>query len=66
MTDLILPGDELLPRGGATLAELYKDNHCVAEAWSNCSERDNYCKKLGRNIAVGRVLKQFEDQTSIN
>ena len=33
---------------------------CVAEGVAECSPRDNYCRRLGREIALGRALKELE------
>jgi len=54
--------DVLLPRGGKTEAIIYKkkNKRVLAHTLARCSERDNYNKKLGRMIAVGRALKQLE------
>jgi hypothetical protein len=62
-TDLLLKDDELLPRGGATLAEAFdRHNNPIASAWANCSQKDNYNKKLGKTIAVGRLLKELNSK----
>ena len=45
----------LQPRGGTTLVKI---NGNVAVAV--CSDQDNYCKKTGLAIALGRVLKRNE------
>ena len=46
-----------LPRGGLTTCRLVTDDGAVvAEAQARCSKRDNYNKRLGRDIARGRAL----------
>ena len=48
------------PRGGKTLVRISKgDRDYVAEAV--CSMKDNYSRKLGRMIALGRAMKAIKD-----
>jgi hypothetical protein len=51
-----------LPRGGSTkcLLALPNGQEIVGEA--RCSTRDNYSKRLGRDISLGRALAQAERQ----
>lgn len=63
----------ILPRGGKTFVELFKKDNLKniqelikvgeGEAWCNKllgpDGPDNYNKKLGRNIALGRALKKY-------
>lgn len=54
--------DELLPWGGRTTVEIFADEKAVeplAVGVAECSEFDNYNRKIGRNIALGRALKQI-------
>ena len=43
--------------GGVTIA--YRDSvaspGCIEAAWSRCNLSDNFCKKVGRDIAVGNL-----------
>lgn len=57
---LRLSGLTIDPRGGITRAviEWPDGNTSVTEA--KCSRRDNFCKAIGRNIAVGRAIKLRE------
>jgi hypothetical protein len=53
-------GYTLLPRGGHTSCLLtFPDGK---EVWGSaeCSSLDNYSKKIGRDIALGRALKNIE------
>lgn len=59
-------GREINPRGGLTIAQIVREDHegwrvviCDGEAY--CSENDNYNRKIGREIAVGRALKVFNE-----
>lgn len=48
------------PRGGSTAAYIYdKDGKLLAEGFSFCSDEDNFNYKLGRDIAIGRALKEL-------
>lgn len=51
---------ELLPKGGATQAIIVLDDGAIFKAISRCSQRDNFSRKLGRTIALGRALKKAE------
>ena len=53
--------DVLQPRGGVTLADAFDSSgNWIDSAEADCSLRDNYNKRLGRQIAVGRLLKRLE------
>ncbi len=43
--------------GGRTIAYIYDKNGDKIEAYANCSMQDCYNRKLGKKIAVGRLLK---------
>jgi hypothetical protein len=51
------------PRGGSTVAKLFelsddpKEDEPVAVGVATCSTNDNYCKKVGRTIALGRAVR---------
>lgn len=45
------------PRGGFTVATLISpDRTVLVQGTAHCSLNDNYSKKMGRNIAIGRAL----------
>ena len=49
-----------LPRGGYTLCMVYDDNReLVATGVAECSPKDSFCYKVGREIAHGRMLQQL-------
>lgn len=57
---------EVSPRGGATVIELTtpdKQNTVIGE--SVCSSEDNFDRKVGNRIALGRALKQLEDSCGL-
>ena len=43
-------------RGGSTTAEVIFDGQ-VYLGEANCSQKDNFCKRIGREIAYGRAMK---------
>jgi hypothetical protein len=48
--------DELSCKGGVTHVQVLDDNgELLREAIAVCSIKDNFCRKLGRKIALGRV-----------
>lgn len=47
------------PRGGRTEVEIVREGSIVAFGATNCSPRDNYCKAVGLQIALGRALKEL-------
>lgn len=48
----------LAPKGGKTEVRIEKDNS-GASGEAVCSLDDNYCRATGRNIALGRALKEL-------
>lgn len=48
-------------RGGSTTVVLQSHKHGpeVAAATAYCSEKDNFCRRTGRNVAIGRALKKL-------
>lgn len=53
---------ETPPKGGRTVVKILKDDEVVAEGTSFCSELDNYNRKIGRNISLGRAMRNFNVQ----
>lgn len=53
--------DGINPRGGVTIAEIWDGKTLVARGEAYCSHKDNYSKKIGRNIAVGRAMKRLRN-----
>ena len=53
---------ELLPHGGFTFVSLIKDEMIIAETSSRCSNRDNFSRKRGLLIALGRMKKRLDAQ----
>lgn len=49
------------PRGGFTIATFISpDKTVIVQGAAHCSHRDNYNKKLGRTIAIGRALAKMK------
>jgi len=60
-------GHQIRPNAGLTEAWLVDDEgKLVSYGEAKCGKRDNFSKKIGRNIATGRALKLFEEQASRN
>ena len=51
----------ILPTGGFTEVALYKGDKLLGNEKAVCHKKDNYNKKLGVRIALGRLLKYSED-----
>lgn len=49
---------EFVPRGGATRVTILRGDETVAEGFARCSKRDNYSRRMGLQIALGRALKE--------
>jgi hypothetical protein len=49
-------------KGGYTICFLDTENGQTFTGISNCSLRENYNKKVGRNIALGRAMKQMNGE----
>lgn len=45
------------PRGGRTAVTIWKGDGLVARGEALCSQRDNFCRRRGLEIALGRALK---------
>lgn len=48
-------------KGGETCAYVKTVDGDEYEAWSTCSANDNFCYRIGREIALGRLRKQLAD-----
>lgn len=48
-------------KGGLTLVQLEYGDGRTFRGSARCSPRDNYCKAIGRDIAIGRALKSAAD-----
>jgi hypothetical protein len=51
---------EIAPRGGQTRVKILKDEAIVSFADSFCSISDNYNRKIGALIALGRAEKKID------
>lgn len=52
------------PKGGTTICRLIRqyvgaDDEVVAVGEAQCSDEDQYVKKIGRDISLGRALKEL-------
>lgn len=48
------------PRGGVTSCKITLPDGRETIGVAECSEKDNYSKKIGRDIALGRALAQLD------
>lgn len=55
-------GLEILPTGGLTVAEVRDENGRIVYATAHCSNKDQFCKRLGRAIATGRALALLQQE----
>lgn len=50
-------------KGGETEAKVYDpDDSVVAIGVATCHERDNFSRRIGRDIALGRALKRLAEK----
>ena len=49
-----------LTRGGITMAFLHSPNGKTAKGEAYCSINDNFCKKIGREIAIEGALDKLQ------
>ena len=49
------------PKGGRIECYLYKDDVMISTGTAVCSMSDNFCYRIGREIALGRALKKLEN-----
>lgn len=51
--------------GGGTICEVFLGDALIASGESYCSERDNFCRKIGRDIALGRAVAELTGKAEI-
>ncbi len=49
----------LLPKGGLTEIQVYNGDELIVEGRTRCSPKDSFVRKVGRQIALCRVLSKF-------
>lgn len=54
----------LSSKGGYTDVEIHHSNELVTRGGANCSMKDPYVKKIGRQIAFGRAMANLTRQSS--
>lgn len=59
------PALKPLAKGGFTICTVKYDGHPVYSAVARCSNKDNYCKKTGRDIAFGRAVAELTGKAAI-
>ena len=50
---------DVYERGGITYCQLVEDGEVVAQGVAYCGLKDNFCYRVGRDIARGRAEKQL-------
>lgn len=51
-------------KGGMTVCHVYDPSgEHVLSAWAHCNPKDNFNRKIGRQIALGRAVKAVEQRT---
>lgn len=58
--------DNVETKGGFTVAYVEHANDTVTYAIAKCSKKDNYCKRIGRDVATGRMKAGQCMTTSLN
>ena len=54
-------GSFIEAKGGLTVVVVYPPGRAYSTMGvAECSKKDNFCKKIGRDIALGRALKQLD------
>lgn len=48
------------PNGGFTRVRIFKGEAILAESYAVCSELDNFSRRMGLTIALGRALKSMK------
>ena len=53
-------GDRILPRGGVTQVRILRDEQVLVADYAECSDKDNYCRRIGASITLGRAAKKLK------
>lgn len=54
------PPGEYSPQGGSTVVRVYDpDGELAAEVATRIHPRDNFCKRIGRDVSLGRAIRQL-------
>lgn len=48
-----------LERGGETEVRIYQEDKLITEGFARCSDKENYDRKKGTRIALGRSLDKL-------
>ena len=51
---------QLRSKGGMTEVGIYKGDTLLSTGWAKCCSIDNYNRKLGLKIALGRAIKKMD------
>lgn len=51
----------ILPKGGCTVIEITDQNGKTVRGTAECSRKDNFNRKMGNTIALGRALEKLKE-----
>ena len=57
---LTRPDNTVIPQGGSTIVKILKGEEILSKGECRCSLNDNFNKKIGLSIALGRSLQSLE------
>lgn len=57
---------QISPRGGSTIIEATRPDGVTGIGTAICSKFDNFNRKVGNSIALGRAIKKIETQNVLN
>lgn len=55
---------DISPRGGMTFCTVILPDGTEVHGTAECSHKDNFSKKIGRDISLGRALANLERRTA--
>lgn len=59
-----LKGGQISPRGGRTIAQIFRDGELVAEGTADCAPIDQYVRREGAMKALGRAVGALKRETA--
>lgn len=60
-TAYVEPHEEIIPNGGVTVVDIFdKEGNVLSTGIAHCSIEDNFNKRIGRQLALGRAIYQLD------
>lgn len=56
---ILLEEEVLCAKGGTTIAYIFKGDDAASVGYADCSKHENYNRKIGASIALGRARKSL-------